>query len=397
MRRAFHEPAMDLIWETLTAVDLTLQNLSSARIVSEGRNTRVTLSRPLSDNDWNTVRRLSSRVRRLHTFINPSAPYVPWFGCLTSPPDPSFLFPNLRALSFRVSIFLNRSNAKEEFQAIVRFFFLLLGPHLSALRITTPGAFYAHFDLPSIPLLCPNIRILDIVTPDDRWDVISMPTEACKALKLLLFLFLKIKPYDQTPSTWPPPVLERYQACRQLRVIALDTPYSLTLADNDLEDMIKAWPHLEVFHLFYGGTEYPSPVQLTLRGVTALLFHCPKLTHFALTFDATRVPEDAVPPSHETYPPVKYMGVYRSPVLDSSDVAAYLSTILPYLEIIGVDERQGYWPEWRWICTQHDKRPTMDVDRSPMKVYFLLSAGSKYTNEWLACNTEWDWHSRRNW
>lgn len=37
------------------------------------------------------------------------------------------------------------------------------------------------------------------------------------------------------------------------QVIVLSASYSPTLADMDLEDTIKAWPHLEIFHLFQDG------------------------------------------------------------------------------------------------------------------------------------------------
>lgn len=55
--------------------------------------------------------------------------------------------------------------------------------------------------------------------------------------------------------------------------------------DNDLEYVIEVWPHVEAFHLFYHGVEHPA-VHLTLRGVTALLYHCPKLTYFTLMFNS---------------------------------------------------------------------------------------------------------------
>ncbi|KAI6011304.1 hypothetical protein EDC04DRAFT_778718 [Pisolithus marmoratus] len=503
--RTFHEPAMDLIWETLTAFEPVLLSLPSARVISRA-DACMTLSRPLSDNDWSAVRRLSSRVRRLHMFLDPEPHYdnavPPWFSFLTSPPDSSFLFPNLRRLSFEVPGYFginHTKDSKEEFQAIIRIFRLLLGPHLSALRFEIPGSFYANLDLPSIPALSPNICILSMVSleyygvldeaaylfsrvvpelcnleivesevtwdllgglaqakalrklemylPDQlgpgpdhpsgnifpqlhtldiqarspssctdffRWtclnkvveicvyfpapeddgeswqalvDMSSLVSLQCKALEFIWSSFSNVHPYDEIPSTCPRPALEPYQACHQLRVIALETPYSHTLTDNELEDIVTSWPHLEVFHLFQRGRESPL-IRLTLRGVTALLHRCSKLTHFTLMFDATHVPEGATRRRSETLPPVKYMGVYRSPVSESSDVAAHISTIMPHLEIIDVATWHGYKPEWDWICTQHQRRPAIRVGRSPTTLYTLLTTGTEYISDY---GREWEW------
>ncbi|KAI6011289.1 hypothetical protein EDC04DRAFT_2609953 [Pisolithus marmoratus] len=501
--RAFHEPAMNLIWESLTSFEPILRNLSSASVVSKlDARPCLTLSRPLNDNDWNIVRRLSSRVRRFRVLFDPVPHYLntalPWFGCLTSPQDPSSLFPNLRELSFGVSVNLGMMNTEDvhgKFQTIIRFFRLLLKPHLSALRIDIPGAFYAHLDLPSIPALCPNIRILSMAAPTFKldgafipdevgcfmsklvselcaletvksdvtsWDFLSTlaqlkglrqlwvhlpyqlspapecPTgdtfpqlrilniranslapcidlfrwtsfgnkvaEICvcfseseddsdpaqalvdisslissqyKTLESIWSIFLDDSPYNYPSSTSPRPMLEPYQACHRLRVIALETPCNRTLTDNDLEKM--------VFHLFQHGKKY-LPVQLTLRGVAALLVHCPKLTQFTLMFDATK----GTPRFNSGFnlPPVKYMGVCKSPVSANSDVAVYISTILPYLRTIGVGE-YSYEGHWRWISTQHQRRPGVVTDMSPARLYSLLHADTE--NITSHRGREWQW------
>ncbi|KAI6041624.1 hypothetical protein EDC04DRAFT_1223582 [Pisolithus marmoratus] len=473
--RAFHNPATDLIWETLTAMEPILQHLSPARLVPKATGSYIKLSHSLSDDDWNIVRRLSSCVRRFHIVLEQHVPLhgaitnaVPqWFCFLTSPPDPSFLFPNLRSLSYRVDRYLDKRGTEnihaETSEAVILFFHLLLGPHLSALRFEMPGTFYSHLDISSIPVLCPNIHTLNIggrnlnwggfQIPDEAlyqfsrvvselshletvrsyetsWELLSSLAQAKRLRRLLLLLpnrlgpgpdlpshniFLQLRtlyiradshtsctdlfrwtsfnevneiyvecslPVNSvhslqalvdmsslislqckhleflwifslyhdfdTPTAWPRPMLEPYQSFYQLRVVALQTSFSLALADNDFEDMVKAWPHLEVFHLFHDGIMSP-PVHLTLRGVTALLHHCPKLKHFTLMFDATHVPERVTPLSRSTVvrnTAVKYMGVYTSPVSESSDVAAYLSILMPYLRVIGVET--GRWV-WAWL------------------------------------------------
>ncbi|KAI6143728.1 hypothetical protein BKA82DRAFT_4182809 [Pisolithus tinctorius] len=523
--RTFNEPAMDLIWETLTAMEPILQHLSSASLVEKRAESYFALSRPLSDDDWSIIRRLSSRVRRLHFFLKKNVPLhddidndVPqWFRLLTSPPDQSFLFPNLRALSFEVDGYLDAKGIEdthaETFQAVIRLFHLLLRPRLSALRFEIPSSFYAHLDISSIPALCPNLHALSIggpslncfgdSIPDEamflfsrvvsglchlevvrccatswellsslaqvkglrrlwvflpyrlgrgpqhrcgnmfpqlhtldiqaeslasctelfRWasfdkithiyidcsfpiddddsvqtlfEMSSLISSQCKHLEFL-WIFSSFSRGDEIPAAWPRPMLETYQAFRQLSVIALQTSLCLTLADNDFGDMVKAWPHLEVFHLFQDGILRP-PVHLTLRGVTALLYHCPKLKHFTLMFDATHVPAPLSNSALVRNTAVRYMGVYTSPVSESRDVAAYLSTIMPYLKVIGIEAGGGYGPEWFWICTRHQQRPAIRVDMLPMALYRLVVTGTENDGgPQVVFGREWCWKSRRDW
>lgn len=168
--RAFNVPATDLIWETLEAVEPILQNLSSARIMTNTwHNHQYLTLGALSDDDWNTVRRLSSRVRRFHTFFNAvplDCDYVvgvpKWFRFLASTQHASYLFRNLRALSLEVSTSLDMGRIDvTEFQPFLDFCSLLVGPHLSALRFDIPRI-YSYLDISSIPGLYPNVRILSI-------------------------------------------------------------------------------------------------------------------------------------------------------------------------------------------------------------------------------------------
>ncbi|KAI6141893.1 hypothetical protein BKA82DRAFT_4199709 [Pisolithus tinctorius] len=519
--RTFNEPATALIWETLTAMEPILGQLSSARIVRISRYVHywrhrylVRLSRPLTDNDWNIVRRLSSRVRRFHVSFIPVLredyrnDHIPeGFDFLASPPDPSFLFPNLRALSFEAPDDISSNKHKN---AVIQFFHLLLRPHLSALRLKIPDLLSTRLDISAIPTLCPNIRILNIkglshysdgVSTQDldqlsrivsklrhleavksyvsswemlsglaqmkglrrlsvslprilglrpecpsgeifpqlrtlnviaasvasctdffRWTSLDKVTEICincsdvlpdndpsqNLVEMTSLISLQCKHLeilwisssssrdDEIPTAWPRPLLENYQAFHQLRAIALKTPISFTLSDSDLEGMVKAWPHLEAFHLFHQVMLDP-PVQLTLRGVTALLYHCPKLKHFTLTFDATHVP---APLSYSTLvrnTAVGYMGVCASPVSESRDVAAYLSTIMPYLTVIGV-VGASYRSAWLWICTQHQHKPAIRVDMSPTILYHLLTTGTERGGDPVKGRSgEWCWTSPRDW
>ncbi|KAI6163489.1 hypothetical protein EDD17DRAFT_473673 [Pisolithus thermaeus] len=523
--RTFYNPATDQIWETLTAMEPILRHLSPARLVKdpESGSYYLALLHPPSEDDWNTIRRLSSRVRKLHILlgrrvplrdaVNDAAPQ--WFHHLASPPDSSFLFSNLRALSFEVDSYIDRSSTGDAHarisQAVIRLFHLLLGPQLSALRFELPSSLYFHLDIPSIPVLCPNIRTLSFGKPDlycngapvpdeityrfsravpqlrrletvrsymTSWGLLSSLAEAKALRKLWMFLPHKLSPVPRRPcgnifpqlrtldistrsltlcleflrwasfkeltgiyidcplptgdrdflqilvdmsslissqyknleflwifirpfddreivTAWPRPMLEQYRAFHQLRVIALQTGYSLTLADNDFEDMVEAWPHLEMLHLFHDDITSP-PVHLTLRGVTALLYHCPKLKHFTLMFDATRVPgpEGFVPFFRGTLvqnTSVRYMGVYISPASESVEVATYLSILMPYLMAVGV-KSAAFWSEWSWICTRHQRKPAIEYYVDAERVYPVPGYETEYDNDGHAGDgQDWSW------
>ncbi|KIK17115.1 hypothetical protein PISMIDRAFT_235856 [Pisolithus microcarpus 441] len=225
-------------------------------------------------------------------------------------------------------------------------------------------------------------------------DISSLISSQCTALEFVFYSLPDPFPYDEIPSTCPRPMLEPYQTCHQLRVIALETPYLLSLTDNDLEDLVKAWPHLEVFHLIQSGIEYPL-VHLTLRGITSLLYHCTKLTHFSLLFDANWVPDDIARLSRGILSAVKYMGVDRSPVTPSGDVAAYFSNIMPHLEIVSVHDGQGDWSEWQWICSQHQQWPAIRKNMSPGELFYLLTDIGDYCTTY--CGRDWGWRFHRSW
>lgn len=200
--RTFNEPASDLIWETLSNVKLIMQNLSCEWNSCEGRypvtpyykllpscgqvethhQQYLTQSRLLSDNDWSIVRRIPSHVRRLHFHPFPIIGDIPpWFSFLTSPPDPSFFSPNLYSLTLGVPLDHRRASNTEDihatFHMIARLFRLLLRPRLSTLRLGICGAFYPYLVLPSVPRLCPNIRMLSIEEPEILWGKRSIPDE----------------------------------------------------------------------------------------------------------------------------------------------------------------------------------------------------------------------------
>ncbi|KIK14583.1 hypothetical protein PISMIDRAFT_347660 [Pisolithus microcarpus 441] len=240
---------------------------------------------------------------------------------------------------------------------------------------------------------------IDCPCPTDDDDplqtLVDMSSRISLQCKKLDFLWISFNPGAndrETPTAWPLRMLEPYRDFHQLRVIALQTGYSMKLVDHDLEGMVAAWPHLEIFHLFPDGIINP-PVHLTLRAVTALLYHCPKLERFTLLFDATRVPKHSPPSVRRNLvqnTSVKYMRVHTSPVSRSDEVGMYLSNLMPYLVMVGA--LGTFWSEWSWVCDHHQRKP---------EVWFYEYAETcpvfDYDNDGDAGDgTEWLWTCGRN-
>ncbi|KAI6124629.1 hypothetical protein EV401DRAFT_1886314 [Pisolithus croceorrhizus] len=60
------------------------------------------------------------------------------------------------------------------------------------------------------------------------------------------------------------------EAFHQLRFIALNTSYSLNPADNYFEDMVKAWPNLEIFEAIHVPACFAPPFHGTLAQDTSV-------------------------------------------------------------------------------------------------------------------------------
>ncbi|KAI6041625.1 hypothetical protein EDC04DRAFT_2892873 [Pisolithus marmoratus] len=213
-----------------------LQHLSPARFVTTRTGSYIKLSHSLSDNEWNIIRRLSSCVRRFHIFLERNVPLhdatnnaaPQWFCLFTSPPDPSFLFPNLRSLSFEVDCDFDKSGTgdihAETFHAVIRFFHLLLGPQLFALRFDVPSSFYSHLDISSIPAVSPNIHSLSIGGRNLNWGD-NIPDEALYQFSRVVSELSHLETVRSYETSWQ--LLSSLAQAKRLRRLLLFLPNRL--------------------------------------------------------------------------------------------------------------------------------------------------------------------------
>ncbi|KIJ61998.1 hypothetical protein HYDPIDRAFT_30819 [Hydnomerulius pinastri MD-312] len=134
-------------------------------------------------------------------------------------------------------------------------------------------------------------------------------------------------------------------------VLELDNPVSLN--DEELMMLARAWPRLEVFKINCrsGWRVHSSANPLTLKGLVSLLRLCPMLCELGLSLDVRDVPLPSIDPralqvldspsSEAQQGPwgvrntsVTLLQLSDSPIKDPALVATFLAEILPSLEAV---------------------------------------------------------------
>ncbi|KAL4065699.1 hypothetical protein V8B97DRAFT_1982365 [Scleroderma yunnanense] len=472
--RAFRDPATQLLWETLPNPMPIIRQLSCAGIIDpflrqEWHDTELT------DADWETVRRLSCRVRRLADSVA-SDTWLVGHGAISRPPgqgilylsnarNPEVMFSNLRTLSLHIGLITHHLHTiphKSIHDLIVGFLELVMKPHLTALqliycdppeihdkllhilsscqRIRNLALSGQRFDPRALCEVIPKLHELEVVRSEIRsWEVLRclshLPTLRC--LIILSMNFKESFLTDQGKLPFPQlqvlhisvngrvylsEVLlcsildnltsltitigyQRYQlaewllqlltlipsqcprleylcivtsgsstvftkqtdmsalapclALCNLRVLVLAPCLRFVLTDEDVVQMAQSWPHLQHLHLATDW-EQESPPVLTLHGISALAWHCPKLECISLLFDACmdKSPKDSILRQTAIRNEcVRHMNVGMSPISSIHVVARILSCLFPRLEVIGVVSNASYTDVWRRVAAEHQNAP----------------------------------------
>ncbi|KIJ62013.1 hypothetical protein HYDPIDRAFT_30833 [Hydnomerulius pinastri MD-312] len=171
------------------------------------------------------------------------------------------------------------------------------------------------------------------------------------------------------PDHWQPLTydslcpLQSFTCLREL-VLELDNPVSLE--EENLMMLARAWPRLEVLQVNYrsGWRVDSSTDPVTLNGLVSLLRLCPMLCTLGLSFDAREVPLPSLDPLASTLqvpvPPsepseasaqqglwgirntrLKILNVSDSPIKDPTSVARFLAEVFPSLIEVGIRNFHG--------------------------------------------------------
>ncbi|KAG5640326.1 hypothetical protein DXG03_009215 [Asterophora parasitica] len=180
-------------------------------------------------------------------------------------------------------------------------------------------------------------------TPSDWRSLTTTVEKSCSGVNLTSITIHTDIRYQAGPLDFPiqfqhiQPLLKFHN----LTYSKLETPLGFDLDDTDVEEMAKAWPHLNKLHL-KGSIHEDFHPRMTLASLKSLAQHCRHLAKVYIRIDATQpyVPATPMAPiiPHRS---LTTLDVGRSPIEDPTMVATFLSDLFPCLG--PGDIMHGYW------------------------------------------------------
>lgn len=166
-------------------------------------------------------------------------------------------------------------------------------------------------------------------------------------------------------------VLELLGTFKKLHTLDLNLINTVSLSDDNLAQLVQAWPDLETFHLNQrSGWNYsPTFHTPTLRGLLLLVVRCPKLRNIGLCVDAMNIP--SLPDDKSlTHNNVTRLSLANSPIQYPVErVAQFLHELFPSLTDLPAwipfngPPPYDYRNLWREVGTLI--REIKDLDSSP--------------------------------
>ncbi|KAL4063153.1 hypothetical protein J3A83DRAFT_4193433 [Scleroderma citrinum] len=316
---AFNEPATALIWSRLIdlwpifrllpAAATTWSELGNDKVDHDGPPLCIT--RPLTPEEWFTVKKLSERVRVLRLIVTPTpTPYTVTpksLSFLLHPTEQDYLFPNLQTLSMQAQVTPESRNCQDYILAFLR---TLVRPHLVSLDLYLDGKFYASPNALDALTSSTNVQSLRTretpLAAEDGSDVFVFPvisefqslvtaTIGEGSWKLLTSLAqlkkLRELSFDLCSSTSVAPIPPTCDSFPELRTLCI---YFETL-DMSLSflrwALLRKLMSIRIISTDFGRTDY----SIDLQELLALIpFHSSLLEHIEVDLSFSR-PHQPVP------------------------------------------------------------------------------------------------------
>ena len=146
----------------------------------------------------------------------------------------------------------------------------------------------------------------------------------------------------------------------QLTVLEITIKLSVALDDEDLQNIVTAWPNLHTLCL--GKMPMPPiPPRVTLEGLLHLTSRLP-LKEVGLSVDCTKVLNYAETGSITPCPTLLSLSLYGSPILENIDhIIAPFTLAFPSLSRLRFGGIHGYY---RWKAVERILEPIMEENRS---------------------------------
>lgn len=118
----------------------------------------------------------------------------------------------------------------------------------------------------------------------------------------------------------------------------LDIHFSISMSDEQLCQLVRAWPRLQVLEISSWIAIDVATVLPTFHGLIGLLQLCPALTSLALVIDTTKLDGiDLRSPSGGRFNTLNRLTLGNSPIDCPVNVALILSGLFPHLEQVNID------------------------------------------------------------
>ncbi|KAG2074691.1 hypothetical protein BDR04DRAFT_1092908 [Suillus decipiens] len=154
-----------------------------------------------------------------------------------------------------------------------------------------------------------------------------------------------------------PDVFAPLHAFPNLTHLLIDDVCNISMSDEDLCQLMGAWPKLQALkfnrYITFNGTTVP-----TFHGLIRLLRLCPALASLSLVIDTTKVDgiDPKCPGGGLCNKNLKLLSLGDSPINSPLNVALILSGLFPLLDQVNL----GWWHMMRLMSPSYQKEPAME-------------------------------------
>lgn len=177
--------------------------------------------------------------------------------------------------------------------------------------------------------------------------------ERCDIVKLQYLSLVGCSGSVRTESS----VFTPLHAFPNLTHLLIDEVCNISMSDEDLCQLVKAWPKLQVLK-FSSYVAFNSTTVPTFHGLIKLLRHCPALTSLSLVIDTTKV--DGInlkrPGVDLCNKHLEFLSLGDSPIQSPLNVALILSGLFPLLGQVDL----AWWDMMKLIYPTYQKEPGME-------------------------------------
>ncbi|KAG1875941.1 hypothetical protein C8R48DRAFT_759391 [Suillus tomentosus] len=355
--KAFHEPAMDLLWANMDGIEPLLGCVTRLHPIIYGGDKKhiVTVMHEFSRQ---LIRRpegqpfCSQSVDPLsehetHQFLRHAARRLVNLRC---PPLDWAAWKDLSMLPTLLTVWIHgkvlHPFGSDDFN-------LALSLKVTNLYFSIDSAAYIiavmhNFELPSLKRVKINVDTLHRAEGDLLLRALSQ-CKACQTLEYVKIFAGGLVVQELSGSLFTP--IRQLFCFRQLRVLRLILPYCCSYLDNDLLfEAMSSWPHIRSLELTDLHRDlHPRSPAVTFRGLFAALRLCPHLQKLRIPIDTEHIDIDPTTESFQ-HTSLQSLDLDSPDVVDVEAVARTIFSMLPCIHQVNqVLGGRHCWKNWQKV------------------------------------------------